>query len=105
MRLFRRGCGGRAEFGGNQIHLPRGGIAMVRAPRCVFTVDATSYWSAERCRTIVRLPSPLELNIRPRFASYAAASGPSPIGTRATCAPLVASVTAITLPSHTENSR
>ena len=51
-------------------------------------------------------PSPLELKIRPRCASYAVASGPfadrHPGDLRAAGR---ASVTAITLPSHTENSR
>ena len=68
-------------------------------------INGAVYRSADSCLTTDKVPSPFELNTRARFASNAAASGPSPIATLATCLPVSASVTAITFSSHTENRR
>jgi hypothetical protein len=53
----------------------------------------------------VNVPSPFELYTSLRRASYTAASGCSPMRSDAICLPLCESVTTMTFPSHTENSR
>ena len=109
-----RGCGLSGDGGGaspkraagRKILWVAGSRAIVRALFWVCTVATTRNCSGVSSSITVSVPSiPFELNTKPRSRSKAAASGPAPMRTRATCLPVVESVTAITWFAHTENRR
>src|SRR5256885_7077886 len=77
---------------------------MVRAPRRVGTDCTTCAAPVALVLTTVRTPSPQEANARRLPGSNPAASTPPPIGALPSTLPDAASITAMTLLSHTGNS-